>query len=201
MMEKQQTSLELCDILNQRDEVAFKAVTKYLDKHKLPYLKDRMLYELSTDFGAIKPLRETWIKVFDLNPIGITEFYEEVYRFRKIPRYENLLLTVLLSLVTSVIANVIYCDFKEWQQHKEVSILSRFKDSTISLLDYLLRAFACLEAYYLGKINISSFNKTKLWLKSKFLKGETVTNEAFTEAEFNIIWIEFSEKHDIDSAS
>ncbi len=101
-MESRIHNNELCDFLNEWNDISTKATIHYFEKYNFLYLKDRIKYEYSADFGVIRPLRDVWIKLLDANSLEFVEFYENIYRFRKVPRYEDMLLTVLISIACNL---------------------------------------------------------------------------------------------------
>ena len=114
-MENREHNNDLCDFLNEENDIGTKATIHYFEKHNFLYLKDRVKYGYSPDLGGIRPLRDVWIKLLDANSFEFVEFYENVYRFRKVPRYEDLFLTVIISIACNLASSELYDKYKIWR--------------------------------------------------------------------------------------
>jgi hypothetical protein len=180
--------------LNIYGDVGAGAIIHYLEKHNFSYLKDRVRYEYSADFGVGRPLREIWIKILDIDSLEFVEFYEDVYRFRKFPRYENLLITVLVSIASGLAANDLYERFKKWKKKDKVNndLYDKFSGSSLILLEYLIKVYAVREAFMQGKISYKRFEIIRDFLKGKIFFN--LENQEI-ESEFNILWDKFAKKH------
>jgi len=190
---------ELCDLLNECDDIATKATIRYLEIHNLPYLKDRVIYEYSPDFGIIRPLREVWVKLLDFDPLDFVEFYEEIYRFRKVPRYENIFLAVLISIVSGLAANELHERYKIWRGKNKTNkkMHDKFSNSGDILFEYLTKVYAIREAHFLGKISYERFNKIRDFLKRKIIIEEIKELDINIEKDFTDLWNEFVQNHSL----
>lgn len=183
--------------MNESDDIATKATIRYLEKHKLLYLKDRVKYEYSADFGVIRPLRDVWIKLLDINPLEYVEFYEDIYRFRKDPHYEDLFMTVIINIACNLASNELYERFRVWREKNKANkkLQDKFSKSSEVLFDYLVKIYAVREAYNLGEISYDKFEEVRKYLKRKIIKGDLKELNATTENEFSDMWNKFAQKH------
>lgn len=197
-MNKSTPSEELCDFLNSWDDLAAKAIIRYLENHDLPYLNNRMVDEYSADFGVCRPLRDVWVKLLDLDSLEFVEFYEGIYHFRKIPRYEDIIMTVLISIASGFAANELHDRYKVWRGKKiNERVHDKFSKSKDVLFEYLTRVYAIREAYFLSKISNEKFNEIRDYLKRKIIIGRVKKSDANLEKEFSNLWIEFIRDHSL----
>lgn len=189
-------STDLCDLLNSWDEVATKAIILYLKEHRLLYLSDRVVYEYSADFGVVRPLRNVWIKLLDLDSLEFVEFYEDVYHFRKTPRYEDIYITILISLACGLAVNALYDRYKEWREASDVNnkLHDKFSESGKKLYDYLRKIYATRESYILGNISYEKFSKIRDFLKIEIFQGKE-KKDLKVEKDFTDIWNQHLKNH------
>ncbi len=183
--------------MNESDAIATKVTIRYLEKHNLLYLKDRVKYEYSADFGVIRPLRDVWIKLLDVNPLEYVEFYEDIYRFRKIPRYEDLFITVLISIACNLASSELYERFRVWREKNKENrkLQEKFSKSSDVLFDYLVKIYAVREAYILGEISYEKFEEIRDYLRDKVIKVNLKELDAAIENDFLEMWNKFAKKH------
>lgn len=202
-MSKSIPHTELCDLLNECDNIATKATIRYLKIHNLTYLKDRLIYEYSADFEVIRPLRDVWIKLLDFDSLKFVEFYEGVYRFRKVPRYENIFIMVLMSIASGIAANALYYAlherYKVWRRKNKINEKThdKFSNSSSILFEYLTKIYAIREAYFHRKISYEKFNEIKDFLRRKIIIGEAKESDTNTEKEFTDLWNKFVQNHSL----
>ena len=191
--------MEFCDLLNEWNNMATETVMSYLEKHRFGYLKSRVVYEYSADFGVIRPLRDVWIKLLDANPLEFVEFYEGIYRFRKSPHYENILLTVLISIASGFAANELHEKYKAWQRKNKDNeeLHERFSRSAEILFEYLVRVYAVKEAYFNMEVSYEEFGEIRDFLKREIFRGVTRRKDATVEEnlKFKNIWSRFVQNH------
>lgn len=190
---------ELCDYLNELDGVAARAAARYLERHDFTHLKDRIAYEYLSDFGNVRPLREVWARLLRFDVHEFVNFYEGVYRFRKVPHYEDLFMGALISIVTGVIAAELHEQIKSWCKRKKVNqqVYGKFVSNTNVLWDYVLKAFAAREAYYFNVINQEKFINIRDFLKAKIIDKKQSELDASIEEEFTLIWSKFTDRHSL----
>jgi hypothetical protein len=195
-MESQLYNNDLCDHLNEGNDIGTKAIIQYFEKHNLLYLKDRVKYEYSPDFGVIRPLRDVWIKLLNANSFEFVEFYENIYRFRKVPRYEDLFLTVITSIACNLVSSELYDRYKIWRKNKaNEKIYDKFTKSAELLFDYLIKIYALREAYFFGEISYDKFEEIRDYLKKKILEENITEPNLNIETQFTDLWNKFSQKH------
>jgi phosphohistidine swiveling domain-containing protein len=188
---------ELCDFLQAWDQRAVEATEGYLIKHKLLYLRDRMLAEWVAEFGAARPLRHAWAELLNFDALQFVDFYEGVYRFRKVPRYEDILIATLLSIVAGVAANEFHDQFKRWRAKSKTNndTYARFLESGTLLLDYLMRAYAARKAYLLGEVSEPEFEEIRRFLRSSVMLGHPADKNSGVAARFAELWNGFLKHH------
>lgn len=188
---------EFCNFLNECDSVAIEVTLYYLEKHNFSYLKDRVKSEYSADFGVIRPLRDVWIKLLDMNPIEYVEFYEDIYRFRKVPHYEDLFITVIISIVCNLASSELYERFKVWREKNRTNnkLQDEFSKSSEVLFDYLIKIYSVREACVSGEISYEKFEEIREYLKRKIIKVDLTVLDTAVEAEFSEMWNIFAQKH------
>lgn len=196
MEECQINNNEFCDFLNEWNDIATRATVHFFEKHNFLYLTDRVKYEYSADFGVLRPLRDVWIKLLDVNSLEFVEFYESVYRFRKAPRYEDLFLTVLISIACNLASSKLYDQYKIWRENKaNKKISDDFTKSAELLFDYLIKIYALREAHYFGDISYETFEEIKDHIKLKIFGGNSKELNLEMENQFVDIWDKFAKKH------
>jgi phosphohistidine swiveling domain-containing protein len=195
-MENRVHNNDLCDFLNEGNNIGTKATIHYFEKHNFLYLKDRVKYEYSPDFGGIRPLRDVWIKLLDANSFEFVEFYENVYRFRKVPRYEDLFLTVIISIACNLASSELHDRYKIWRENNtNKKIYDKFTKSAELLFDYLMKIYALRESYLFGDISYEKFEEIKDYLKEKSFEGNLKELNLDMESKFTDLWNTFSQKH------
>jgi phosphoenolpyruvate synthase/pyruvate phosphate dikinase len=185
----------LCDLLNASDEFAVKAAVHYFREHKWDYLADRILSDYSADFGVIRPLRDVWIKLLNFDYVKFIEFYESIYRFRKTPRYEDIFITVLLSIATGIAANEIHEQFKIWRRRNKETH-EKFDNSGEVLIQYLMKINALREAYLFGELSFEEFNNLRDALKGELIYKNNNMNEKSRESLLKL-WERHINKHQL----
>lgn len=197
-MNKSTPSEELCDFLNLWDDLAAKAIIHYFENHDLPYLNNRMVDEYSADFGVCRPLRDVWVRLLDLDPLEFIEFYEGIYRFRKTPRYEDIIISVFISIASGFAANALYDEYKVWRGRKiNEKVHEKFSKSGDVLFKYLTRVYAIREAYFHKKISYEKFIEIRDFLKRKIIIGRIKKSDEKLEKEFSNLWREFIRDHSL----
>ena len=157
---------ELISLLNDYDDLACMIAVEYLKKHNLLPLVDRVRYEYKVDFGIIRPLRNVWIKLLNKDSLKFVEFYEDVYKFRRVPHYEDIITTALINILTGFIACAIYDYGKKLIPRLKRELEDFIKQAEV-LFNYLIRVYAIRNACNSEKITYQKFLKLREYLKKK----------------------------------
>jgi phosphohistidine swiveling domain-containing protein len=159
----------LIKVLDKYDDVAVRTATKFLERHKLSQLVERVRLGYAADFGAIKLLKHVLVKLFHFKSRDFVEFYEGIYEDRETPHYEDLLAAVTLILAAlaavgaylSPIIGVEYAKWREKAKKDKQYILEEDYKELLTLFKYLIMAFALRDAYFIRKISKEQFRELK----------------------------------------
>jgi len=89
--------------LREREAEAFRFCSMFLSDVGMDYLRDRLDYDVRSEFGNFRLLVDLWFKIFRGDYVRLIEFYEGTYDDRDIPRHEALIEAFLVTLAATII--------------------------------------------------------------------------------------------------
>ena len=191
----------MLNALEEYDKIAIGASVQFFENHRLYELADRIKLVYSADFGAIRPLKHIYIKIFNTNSHKFIEFYEDIYKEREVPHYEDAfsVATLILAAIAAMgayLSPIIGVEYSEWKKKSKQNkkhFSSQDLEETHYLFNYIIKAYAIRNAYYFKKIDQNEFLQLKNALKNVIFKGDNVSEE--TKMKIEKIWNEFNNSH------
>ena len=162
-------SARLIRVLNRYDDIAIRTTSEFFRRHGMPQLQDRTRFEYAADFGATRPLRHMLVMVFGLNGRKFVRFYEDVFRRREAPHYEDALVvaTLIISAIAAIgaylspIIGVEYAKRRSRAEKDSLRVSPEDSREMLDLFEYLVKAFALRGAYYSKGISAREFRKLR----------------------------------------
>jgi phosphohistidine swiveling domain-containing protein len=191
---------DLNQLFNDYQSISIKICGDYFISHKLEYFNHR-LSQFSADFTSIRLIRNTWIDCFHLDSKKFIDFYEKSWEDREVPHYEDLILTICISIVTGFFSNLLYEKYKDYRISRLNHQIDNRKilNSSESAIIYLFKIYAIRESYINNSITLDQFEKIQKYLKSNSFSYEKELNKNSEIRKLYLkIWTDFASFHKLD---
>jgi len=187
---------DLNQFFNAYQDISIKICNEYFIAHKFDDFTLRLL-QFSADFTSIRLMRNTWIDLFQLDPNKFLEFYEKNWSDREVPHYEDILLTICISIITGFFANLFYDKYKNYRTNAIKNQIENNKilKSSEPLMVYLFKIYAIREAYYKNLISLDQFKKIQKYVKSFIVTNDIRDRNSEIKNLYLKIWTDFARIH------
>lgn len=91
------------EFIRDREAEAFEFCSSFLASVGMNYLRERLDYDIRSQFGNFRVLVGLWFKIFQGDHVRLIEFYEDVYGDLEIPRHEALIEVFLVTLAATIL--------------------------------------------------------------------------------------------------
>jgi hypothetical protein len=134
-----ENAMRVFDIL---EEPAYDVLRKYLEEHGWDDEARRLRESRFVGVGAYRLLTNLSVEHLDGSPESLIAFYERCKRPKDDPHYEDLITTILLSVVLNILSNYFYDAIKMRTPdlHEPGRLARRLWESFGGALEYLFRA-------------------------------------------------------------
>jgi hypothetical protein len=168
--------LPLFDLFEDR---AYGVVLKYLEDYNWHDEARRLKESRFVGVGTYRLLTNLSVEYLDGSPEELITFYERCKRPKDDPHYEDLITTVLLSVVLGVISNYCYDAVKNRVQdlHEPKKLARRLWERFGASLEYLFRARFLRERLWRREIPKETHDLVLYSLRAKYLLRKSRTAE------------------------
>lgn len=124
------------ECVRRNETLAFEVCSRFFSKTGMRYLKDRLDYDIRSEFGNFRVLTDVWFKLFKGDHTRLIDFYEQTYEDRGKMRHEALIETLSIALVSATLAAIVGEEYRA--RRKEIlRTLGRLQKRCILGLTYL----------------------------------------------------------------
>lgn len=197
-MEQKTICIDLTQFFNECQSDSIKICYEYFSSHKFEYFNHRLL-QFSADYTPIRFFRNTWIDCFKLDSKQFLNFYEKTWQDREVPHYEDLIVTICLSIITGFFANFLFDKYKEYQINGVPIDNKKILKSSKPLMIYLFRIYAVREAYIQNSISGDQFKEIQEYLRlTSFDQDSKQSKNSNVKNLFVKIWTDFAQIHNLN---
>jgi phosphohistidine swiveling domain-containing protein len=199
-MDQNENFEDINRLFNDYQSISIKLCGDYFLSHNFDYFNNR-LSQFSADFTSIRLIRNTWIDSFHLDSKKFLNFYEKSWEDREVPHYEDLIITICISIITGFFSNLLYDKYKDYRISRVNHQIDNGKilKSSEPAIIYLFKIYAIRESYINNSISIDQFKEIQKFLKSSSFSPEKEHNENSDIRNLYLkIWADFAHFHNLD---
>jgi hypothetical protein len=155
---------EVFDVL---EEDSYNILMDYLSNNGWDDEAKRLKESQFIGVGIYRLLNHINIEYLDDSPENLIDFYGRCKRPKDEPHYEDLITTILLNIVTGIIACLLYDIIKELTRDASEEARKYIKSKYGKSIEYLFRGRWARELYWKKAISKEEYDKLLDFLKSK----------------------------------
>ena len=100
------------ECVRHNETLAFEICSRFFSKTGMRYLKDRLDYDIRSEFGNFRVLIDVWFNLLRGDHKRLIDFYEQTYEDRGKMRHEALIETFIITFVSATLVAIVAEEYR-----------------------------------------------------------------------------------------